>query len=67
MKKSNLKLKINEITGDYEVIHNGFSWVSYGRRPYIIIRKKAGNKYVSTYRPLYSDLKNYFLQRHNAK
>lgn len=30
MKKSNLKLKINEITGDYEVIHNGFSWVSYG-------------------------------------
>ncbi len=60
MKKSNLKLKINEITGDYEVIHNGFSWVSYGRRPYIIIRKKAGNKYVSTYRPLYSDLKKRF-------
>lgn len=60
MKKSNLKLKINEITGDYKVIHNGFSWVSYGRRPYIIIRKKAGNKYVSTYRPLYSALKKRF-------
>ncbi len=40
MKKSNLKLKINEITGDYEVIHNGFSWVSSGRRPYIIIKKR---------------------------
>ena len=60
MKKSNLKLKINEITGDYEVIHNGFSWISDGRKPYIIIRKKAGNKYVSTYRPLYSALKKSF-------
>lgn len=60
MKKSNLKLKINEITGDYEVVHNGFSWISDGRRPYIIIRKKAGKKYVSTYRPLYSALKKSF-------
>lgn len=60
MKKSNLKLKINEITGDYEVIHNGFSWISDGRKPYIIIRKKTGNKYVSTYRPLYSALKKSF-------
>ena len=60
MKKSNLKLKINEITGDYEVIHNGFSWISDGRKPYIIIRKKAGKKYVSTYRPLYSALKKSF-------
>lgn len=60
MKKSNLKIKINEITGDYEVIHNGFSWISDGRKPYIIIRKKAGKKYVSTYRPLYSALKKSF-------
>ena len=27
MKKSNIKLKINEITGDYEVIHKAYSTV----------------------------------------
>lgn len=60
MKKSNIKLSINELTGDYEIKHNGFSWVSDGRRPYIIIRKKVGNKYISTYRGLYSALKRSF-------
>lgn len=54
MNVSNIKLKINEITGDYEVIHKGFSWVSDGRAPYVIIRKKVGGKYISTYRTLYS-------------
>lgn len=66
MKKSNIKLKINELTGDYEIKHNGFSWVSDGRRPYIILRKKVGNKYISTYRDLYSALKkplNMMLQK----
>lgn len=48
MKKSNIKLRMNELTGDYEILHNGFSWVSDGRRPYIILRKKVGNKYIST-------------------
>lgn len=60
MKKSNIKLSINELTGDYEIKHKGFSWVSDGRRPYIILRRKAGNKYISTYRPLYSALKRTF-------
>ncbi|MGN0515972.1 DUF5696 domain-containing protein, partial [Eubacterium sp.] len=60
MKKSNIKLKINELTGDYEVIHNGFSWISDGRAPYIIIRKKVGKKYISTYRTLYSAPKRKF-------
>lgn len=60
MKKSNIKLRINEITGDYEVIHNGFSWISDGRAPYIIIRKKVGKKYISTYRTLYSAPKRKF-------
>lgn len=60
MKKSNIKLKINELTGDYEIKHNGFSWISDGRRPYIILRKKVGNKYISTYRDLYSALKKSF-------
>lgn len=60
MNKSNIKLKINELTGDYEVIHNGFSWISDGRAPYIIIRKKVGKKYISTYRTLYSAPKRKF-------
>jgi hypothetical protein len=60
MKKSNIKLKINELTGDYEIIHNGFFWISDGRAPYIIIRKKLGKKYISTYRTLYSAPKRKF-------
>ena len=60
MKKSNIKLRMNELTGDYEILHNDFSWVSDGRRPYIILRKKVGNKYISTYRDLYSALKKSF-------
>lgn len=60
MNVSNIKLKINEITGDYEVIHNGFSWVSDGRAPYVIIRKKVGGKYISTYRTLYSATRRNF-------
>lgn len=34
----------------YEIIHKGFSWVSDGRKPYVIIRKKIGKKYVYAYR-----------------
>lgn len=60
MKKSNIKLKINEFTGDYEIKHSGFSWISDGRRPYIILRKKIGSKYISTYRSLYSAVKKSF-------
>lgn len=55
-----IDLKINERTGDYEIIHNGFSWVSDGRRPYIIIRRKISGKYISTYRPLYAALSRKF-------
>lgn len=65
MKKSNLTLHMNELTGDYEILQNGFSWVSDGRRPYIIIRKKIGGKYLSTYRPLYSALKKEFTYSKN--
>lgn len=50
MESTSLKLNYNAVTGDYEIIHKGFSWVSDGRRPYIIIRKKVGKKYISTYR-----------------
>ena len=58
MANNDLRIQYCELTGDYEIIYKGFSWVSDGRRPYIIIRKKAGNKYISTYRPLCSALKN---------
>ena len=60
MKNSKIELKVNELTGDYEVVHKGFSWVSDGRAPYIIIRKKVGNKYISTYRTLFSAMKKNF-------
>lgn len=52
-----LRILCSHINCDYEVIYNGFSWVSDGRRPYVIIRKKAGSKYISTYRPFSSALK----------
>lgn len=57
MKNGNIKLTFNPVTGDYEIKHNGFSWVSDGRRPYIILRKKVGKRYISTFRPLQSALK----------
>lgn len=57
MKKSNIKIAYNELTGDYEIKHKGFSWVSDGRRPYIILRKRIGSRYLSTFRPLNSALK----------
>lgn len=60
MKNSKIELKVNELTGDYEVVHKGFSWVSDGRAPYIIICKKVGNKYISTYRTLFSAMKKNF-------
>lgn len=57
MKNKDLQLSYSPVTGDYEIKYKGFSWVSDGRRPYIIIRKKVGEKYISTYRPLFSALK----------
>lgn len=57
MKNGNIKLTFSPVTGDYEIKHNGFSWVSDGRRPYIILRKKVGKRYISTFRPLQSALK----------
>lgn len=56
MKNGNIELSYNKLTGDYKIKHKGFEWVSDGRRPYIIIRKKVGKKYISTVRPLMSAL-----------
>lgn len=58
--QTNITLKVNELTGGYEILHKGFSWISDGRTPYILLRKKVGGKYVSTYRPLYAALKKRF-------
>lgn len=54
---SNIKLSCSRKNGDYEIIHKEFSWVSDGRKPYIIIRKKIGEKYISTFRLLSSALR----------
>lgn len=50
-----MKLQFNKSNGNYEIIHNGFSWISDGRKPYITVRRKnKKGKYVSTSRPLQS-------------
>lgn len=51
-----ITLGYNEKTGSYTVNHNGFEWISDGRRPYLIIRKKVGKKYISTYKSLFGAL-----------
>ena len=38
-----MELKFNKSNGSYEIIHNGFSWVSDGRRPQVTIRTKNKN------------------------
>ena len=52
-----LKISFNKLTGDYTIDHDGFQWVSDGRLPYVIIRKKIGKKYRTTYRTLQSATK----------
>lgn len=41
------QITFNSANGNYEIIHKGFSWVSDGRKPYIEIRMKKGDRYVS--------------------
>ena len=45
MTKGTIKLNFSKFSGNYEIIHNGFSWISNGRKPYITIREKFGDKY----------------------
>ncbi len=55
MSKSDLKIKFSKKSGNYEIIYNGFSWVSDGRKPYITVRKKnAKGKYITSVLPLHS-------------
>lgn len=57
MKYKNTQLNFNKRNGNYEIIHEGFSWVSDGRKPYIEIRKKFGDKYIKTVRHLNTAMK----------
>ena len=57
MKYKNMQLNFNKRNGNYEIIHKGFSWVSDGRKPYIEIRKKFGDKYIKTVRHLNTAMK----------
>ncbi len=43
-----MRLNFNKSNGNYEIIHNGFSWVSDGRKAYITVRQKNNKgKYIS--------------------
>ncbi len=57
MKYKNMQLNFNKRNGNYEITHKGFSWVSDGRKPYIEIRKKFGDKYIKTVRHLNTAMK----------
>ncbi len=57
MKYKNMQLIFNKRNGNYEITHKGFSWVSDGRKPYIEIRKKFGDKYIKTIRHLNTAMK----------
>ena len=58
--KTGLKINYNRKNGNYEIIHNGFSWVSDGRKPYITIRKKdEKGKYTSVSRSFRSAQKKH--------
>ncbi len=57
MRCKNTQLNFNRINGNYEIIHEGFSWISDGRKPYIEIRKKFGDKYIKTIRHLNTAMK----------
>ncbi len=57
MTKKSIKLNFSTFSENYEIVHNGFSWISDGRKPYITIRRKVGDKYIAVSRPLWSALK----------
>lgn len=46
----NLSVAFEEHTRKYEIRYKGFSWVNEGRPPYVVLRKKVGDKYLSTVR-----------------
>lgn len=57
--KNGLTLGFNENNSKYEIECDGFSWISEGRQPYLIVRKKLGKKYIFTYVPFTSAKRKY--------
>lgn len=47
----NTKIKFTPGSSRYTVESKGGTWLNTGRKPYIILRKKIGKKYIYTYRP----------------
>ncbi len=62
MQPSDLMIRQNKNNLSYEICYHGFSWVSDGRSPYVILGKTAGGKTLRTYRPLKSAKKKTFEQ-----
>ena len=47
------KIKFTPRGDRYTVESRGGVWVNTGRKPYVILRKKLGRKYIYTYRPFF--------------
>lgn len=61
-----LQIAFSEITKKYEITYNGFTWVNEGRPPYVVLRQKAGGKYLKTLRTLGSALHKDFSYSKNC-
>ena len=44
-------IKFTPKSGRYTIESKGGKWINSGRKPYVILRKKLGKKYIYTYRP----------------
>ena len=49
--KDGLVLSLRENKGVYEIEHQGFSWVSEGRKPYVLVRRNIAGKQIPLYLP----------------
>lgn len=49
--KDGLALSLQENKGVYEIEHQGFSWVSEGRKPYVLVRRNIAGKQIPLYLP----------------
>ena len=57
MNNTQLKINFSKSTNNYEILYKGFSWISDGRKPYIIVRKNIMGKTVSVRRSFRSAAK----------
>lgn len=64
-KTNETELRFNPENLKYEIVHNGFSWVSDGRKPYVLIRKSCGGKFLFAYRSFSSARKKFAYTKDN--